>query len=101
MKNDNRKIGEIIDSAKTYIVVTNESVAAKGIKAELMALISTLIGSFLEKQAIDEDDLNFIISLAKENIKKGNKRNKESIENILDKTIEDIVKKFFDFENKD
>lgn len=52
-------------------------------------------------QTIDEDDLNFIISLAKENIKKDNKRNKESIENILDKTIEDIVKKFFDFENKD
>ncbi|HBF68732.1 MAG TPA: hypothetical protein DDW20_05400 [Firmicutes bacterium] len=97
MKNDNRKIGEIIDSAKTYIVVTNESVVAKGRKAELMALIS----SFLENQTIDEDDLNFIISLAKENIKKDNKRNKESIENILDKTIEDIVKKFFDFENKD
>lgn len=101
MKNDNRKIGEIIDSAKTYIVVTNESIVAKGIKAELMALTSTLLGNLLEKQIIDEDDLSFIISLAKENIKKDDKKNKESIENILDKTIEDIFKKFFDFENKD
>lgn len=98
MKNDNRKIGEIIDSANVYIVVTNERVAAKGRKAELMALISSLLGNFLENKVIDEEDLNFIIKLAKEDIKKDNK---ESVENTLDKTIEDIVKKFFDFENKD
>lgn len=98
MKNDNRKIGEIIDSANVYIVVTNERVAAKGRKAELMALISSLLGNFLENKAIDEEDLNFIIKLVKKNIKKDNK---ESVENTLDKTIEDIVKKFFDFENKD
>lgn len=98
MKNDNRKIGEIIDSANVYIVVTNERVAVKGRKAELMALISSLLGNFLENKVIDEEDLNFIIKLAKEDIKKDNK---ESVENTLDKTIEDIVKKFFDFENKD
>lgn len=98
MKNDNRKIGEIIDSANVYIVVTNERVAAKGRKTELMALISSLLGNFLENKVIDEEDLNFIIKLAKEDIKKDNK---ESVENTLDKTIEDIVKKFFDFENKD
>lgn len=98
MKNDNRKIGEIIDSANVYIVVTNKSVAVKGRKAELMALISSLLGNFLENKVIDEEDLNFIIKLAKGDIKKDNK---ESVENTLDKTIEDIVKKFFDFENKD
>lgn len=98
MKNDNREIGKIIDSANVYIAVTNESVAAKGRKTELMALISSLLGNFLENKVIDEEDLNFIIKLAKEDIKKDNK---ESVENTLDKTIEDIVKKFFDFENKD
>jgi hypothetical protein len=98
MKNDNREIGEIIDSANVYIAVTNERVAAKGRKTELMALISSLLGNFLENKVIDEEDLNFIIKLAKEDIKKDNK---ESVENTLDKTIEDIVKKFFDFENKD
>lgn len=98
MKNDNRKIGEIIDSAKTYIVVTNESLAVKGRKIELMTLTCSLLGKFLEKKIIDEENLNFIIKLVKENIKKDNK---ESVEKTLDKTIEDIVKKFFDFENKD
>ena len=100
MKNDNRKIGEIIDNAKTYIVVTNENVAVKGIKIELMALIGALLGSFLEEQTIDEEELDIIIEQAKQYNKK-NKDNKESIENILDKTIEEIIKKFFDFENKD
>lgn len=98
MKNDNRKIGEIIDSAKTYIVVTNESLAVEGRKVDLMTLTCLLLGNFLENKIIDEENLNFIIKLVKENIKKDNK---ESVENILDKTIGDIVKKFFDFENKD
>lgn len=98
MKNDNRKIGEIIDSAKTYIVVTNESLAVKGRRVELMTLICSLLGNFLENKIIDEENLNFIIKLAKENIKKDNK---ESVESTLDKIIEDIFKKIFDFENKD
>lgn len=98
MKNDDRKIGEIIDNAKTYIVVTNESAVAKGRKAELMALIGTLLDSFFREKIIDEEDLEFIIKTFKENVKK---ENKESIESILDKTIEDMFKKLFNFENKD
>lgn len=98
MKNDDRKIGEIIDNAKTYIVVTNESTAAKGRKAELMALIGTLLDSFFREKIIDEEDLEFIIKTFKENVKK---ENKESIESILDKTIEEMFKKLFNFENKD
>lgn len=65
MKNDNRKIGEIIDSANVYIVVTNENVAAKGRRLELMALISSLLNNFLKTKVIDEEDLNFIIETAK------------------------------------
>lgn len=107
MKKDNREIGEIIDSAKTYIIVTNESVVAKGRRAELMALVSTLLNNFFKNKIIDDEDLNFIIKMAKEDIKENSKEDigeKEKSMEItinLDEVAKDIVKKLFNFENKD
>lgn len=107
MKKDNREIGEIIDSAKTYIIVTNESVVAKGRRAELMTLVSTLLNNFFKNKIIDDDDLNFIIKMAKKDIKENSKEDIEEKEKSLEITInldevaKDIVKKLFNFENKD
>lgn len=107
MKKDNRKIGEIIDNAKECIAVTSEAVAVKGKKVEIMALVGTLLSKLFEDKIINDKDLDIIIESAKEYIKEKskedteeNKRNMEITIN-LDETARDIVKKLFDFENKD
>lgn len=107
MKKDNREIGEIIDNAKTYIIVTNEFAVTKGRKAELMTLVSTLLNNFFKNKIIDDEDLNFIIKMAKKDIKENSKEDTEEKEKSIEITInldevaKDIVKKLFDFENKD
>lgn len=99
MKKDNRKIGEIIDSARTYIIVTNESVVAKGRRAELMALVSTLLNNFFKNKIIDDEALDIIIESAKEYIKEKSKEDTEkkekSIEDIIDRFTDEIIKKIF------
>ena len=107
MKKDNRKIGEIIDNAKECIVVASEAVAVKGKKVEIMALVGTLLSKLFEDKIINDKDLDIIIESAKEYIKEKSKEdteeNKRNIEITinLDETARDIVKKLFDFENKD
>lgn len=107
MKKDNRKIGEIIDNAKECIVVTSEAVAVKGKKVEIMALVGILLSKLFEDKIINDKDLDIIIESAKEYIKEKSKEdteeNKRNIEITinLDETARDIVKKLFDFENKD
>lgn len=107
MKKDNRKIGEIIDSAKVYIVVTNNVVAVNGRRKELMALVGALLSNFFESKIIDDKDLDIIIESVKEYIKEKSKEDTEEKEKSteitinLDEIAKDIVKKLFDFENKD
>lgn len=96
-KIEKERIIKSIENAKYMLVVTNNTMAAEGSLAEIMAMITTAIENFANSSPLTEEE---ILEEIKDALKTKKEFDKKMEDNSLemDKTLEklNVVKKFLE-----